>query len=122
MPAFDTRGASNIVSVCSAMFVALEWSFLHVLLKIRGLLLRGESDTADSVSMSKVLGLALGLLLPEVTFFSPSWDVRKHVFIKWDYERQQSYFVNLCVYNGTLGIRMKNKEKACCTPKTLSEP
>lgn len=87
MPAFDTRGASNIVCVCSAMCVVLDWSFLHILLKIRGLLLRGESNTAGSMSMSKVLGSALGLLLPGVTFFPPSWDVRKHVFIKWDDEK-----------------------------------
>lgn len=57
------------------LFVVLDWTFLHVLLKMRGLLLRGESNPLGS--MRKVLGLALGLLLMAGTLFSPSWDKRK---------------------------------------------
>lgn len=78
MPVSEASGGSDITSVCSAtLFVALDWTFLHALLKMRGLLLRGESNPVGSVSMSKILDLTLGLLLMAGSFFSPSWDKKK---------------------------------------------
>lgn len=67
----DTSGGPNVISVCSAtVFVVCD--FLHVLLKMRGLLPRGESNPSGSMLTSEVLGLAFGLLLMVVPFLSPS--------------------------------------------------